>query len=112
MLRRNDFLDDATNERLQIVASLSRYSELDMGEHTCPVGMVCDGITQATELRPVAVYRHLDWLVDKGFVRIIGKRHPLCKRASNKPLQVYVVTERGRAALRSIVTTEQAGKTK
>ena len=89
-----------TIKRQVIIESLEKFTEEDINDFSCPVGMTCAGISKKAGLSIPYVTNQARWLVRNGYIKKIGRRRmPGSKRQASN---VLVLTDKGRKALNPV----------
>ena len=99
MTSRRDTLGAAAVRRTKIIECLQPFYEVDMNDATAPYGMTCYGLADKLGRNQSHVYQDIKWLEENGYIKIIGKRHATGKTDARAKMNIYMLTNRGRAAL-------------
>ena len=93
--------DAASINRQKLLQALQPYYELDMTSNTAPFGMMCPGLADKLGRNVSHVYLDMRWLRARDYVKVLGKRHPEGKTDSRESCLVYMLTAKGREAVKN-----------
>ena len=100
MTTRHETMSAVAIKRQVIIESLEKFTEEDINDFSCPIGMTCAGISKKAGLSIPYVTNQARWLVRNGYIKKIGRRRmPGSKRQASN---VLVLTDKGRKALNPV----------
>ena len=100
MTTRHETMSAVAIKRQVIIESLEKFTEDDINDFSCPVGMTCAGISKKAGLSIPYVTNQARWLVRNGYIKKIGRRRmPGSKRQASNVLVLTETNGRGAAPI-------------